>query len=193
MVQQYSGSARFAAPGMGASLMEVSAFMAERLDAQLEKMGTQLEAQRQEYEAKLQHQEATAKAELQQHQAAAKAELQQHQATAKAELQQHQAAAKAELDKIREEMKPPPPPSVSDDQIVALQTRLYGMHNAELLTEDQLDQLEDIVLDYVEAKATSTSASGEVCGAGGVIKLVAVSEAVGDDKAFARQARRRFL
>ena len=171
MVQQYSGSARFAAPGMGASLMEVSAFMAERLDAQLEKMGTQLEAQRQEYEAKLQHQEATAKAEL----------------------QQHQAAAKAELDKIREEMKPPPPPSVSDDQIVALQTRLYGMHNAELLTEDQLDQLEDIVLDYVEAKATSTSASGEVCGAGGVIKLVAVSEAVGDDKAFARQARRRFL
>ena len=145
---------------MGASLMEVSAFMAERLDAQLEKMGTQLEAQRQEYEAKLQHQEA---------------------------------AAKAELDKIREEMKPPPPPSVSDDQIVALQTRLYGMHNAELLTEDQLDQLEDIVLDYVEAKATWTSASGEVCGAGGVIKLVAVSEAVGDDKAFARQARRRFL
>ena len=114
--------------------------------------------------------------------------------------QEMEAKAKADQDELRQEMetmrenmKPAPPPSVSDEQLATLQTRLEALHAAELLSEAELDALEDIVMEYVELKA-SLGASGGVhaLAMSQAIKLVAISEAVATDGVFARQARRRF-
>lgn len=99
-----------------------------------------------------------------------------------------------EMEKMREEMKPAPPPTITSEQIAALQARLEVIHLAKLLSEDELDALEDTLLDYVEAKASSTTTSDEMHSAANKLsKLVAVSEAMTTDGVFARQARRRFL
>ena len=88
-------------------------------------------------------------------------------------------------------MKPARPPSITHGQIATLQTRLEALHAAELLTDAEFDALEDIVMDFVEVKASS----GDVYALAMLqaVKLVAVSEAVATDKVFVRQARRRFV
>ena len=121
----------------------------------------------------------------------AKAEKVEQEAKAKAREDELRQEMHQEMDKLREEMQPP---DVADEQIAALQVRLEAIHAAKLLSDDELDALEDTLMEYVEVKASSTMTSGEMhAAASRLSKLVAVSEAVVTDGVFARQARRRFV
>ena len=107
----------------------------------------------------------------------------------------------AELDmerkqRVKCEEKLTPQPIVSDEQLVALQARLEAVHAAKLLSEDEVGLLEDCVADMIELKATSSVLTREVVdvasGGGRLLRLVALSEGLANDRAFARQARRKF-
>jgi proline dehydrogenase len=111
------------------------------------------------------------------------------------EAKLEKAEMQAQIDRLRERLEPPPPPRISKEQLVALQSRLETLHTAELLTEAELDGFEDTIMDFIEAEASATTAGEHArhAAAGKLSKLVAVSEAVTTDNMFARQARRRFL
>ena len=107
-------------------------------------------------------------------------------------------------EQMREDMKPKP--ALSPQQIDALQTRLEALHVAELLGDEELFALEDIVADFVELEASTMPAMrpitleavhtspGDACApAAKLLKLVALSERLATDAAFARQARRKFV
>ena len=102
---------------------------------------------------------------------------------------------RGEIEKLREALKPQPPPRIRDEQVAALQARLEALHAAELVTEAELDSLEDTVMDYVTVTATA-GAAGDLAlhsAAAKLSQLVAMSAAVATDSVFARQARRRFV
>ena len=105
----------------------------------------------------------------------------------------------AQIEKLREELTPKPPPeAISEQQLGALQSRLDAVHAAELLSEEEMFALEDAVADFLEARAEA-----ELVGArmgvhshpavGKLHKLVALSESLQADGAFARQARRKYV
>jgi hypothetical protein len=110
--------------------------------------------------------------------------------------------AKADLDlKIKElEVRltqAAPAEAISERQLGDLSARLEALHAAGLLTEDELNSLEDLLADYLELKASYGGTvtleivqSNEV--ARGLLKLVGVSEGLAADAAFARQCRRKF-
>ena len=109
----------------------------------------------------------------------------------------HQEMAQ-QIEKIREEMKPSSPPqAISEPQLVALQARLEGLHMAKLLSDDELYVFEDMVADFVEHRSemgiVTLQAIHKNENANKLMKLVAVSESIVADGAFARQARRKFL
>ena len=107
-------------------------------------------------------------------------------------------------EQMREDMKPKP--ALSPSQIDALQTRIEALRVAELLSDEELFVLEDIVADFVELEASTMPAmrpitleavhtsAGDACApAAKLLKLVALSERLATDAAFARQARRKFV
>ena len=118
---------------------------------------------------------------------------------AKAEKDELVQQMDSKMKKLREELKPAPPPEVlSEQRLVALQQRLEALHMAKLLGDDELYSLEDIVADFVEHRQSSMGvvtleaiATNDVVGK--MLKLVALSESIVGDGAFARQARRKFL
>ena len=95
----------------------------------------------------------------------------------------------------------PPQEAVSAEQLAALQARLEAVHQANLLTEEELFALEDLCADYAELKTISVGvmtkemvlASLAPEAAATLYKLVGVSEQIAGDAAFARQARRKFV
>ena len=119
-------------------------------------------------------------------------------------LAQAKADTEASLQKLREELTPRE--VVTDTQVKALQTRLEALHAAQLISDDELFVLEDIVADFVELEASTMPAmrpitleavhtsAGDACApAAKLLKLVALSERLATDAAFARQARRKFV
>jgi hypothetical protein len=87
--------------------------------------------------------------------------------------------------------------TVTDGQLSALQARLEALHVANLLSDDELFSLEDLCADFAELQATAGVVTKElllaVSSAATLQKLVGVSERMASDKAFARQARRKFV
>lgn len=73
-------------------------------------------------------------------------------------------------------------------QIAALQLRVQSLHAAQLLADEELYGLEDIIVDGCEVELADGGA-----GDGRVAKMVALSERVAADGAFARQLRRKFV
>ena len=113
-----------------------------------------------------------------------------------------------EIDKLREEnvqariqaavrAAEKPQDAVSDEQLAALQERLEGLHEAQLLTDDELFVLEDLCADFVELQSTVGSvASRQAMTLGPVAelhKLVVLSEKIPGAAAFARQVKRKFV
>ena len=82
-----------------------------------------------------------------------------------------------------------PQEAVSAEQLATLQARLETIHQAKLLTEEELFTLEDLCADYAELKSTVGTVTKEMTT---LHKLVGVSEQVAGDAAFARQVRRKF-
>jgi hypothetical protein len=114
---------------------------------------------------------------------------------AKEDLHEQKVEMQAQIEQLQAKLEPPSSPCVSDQQIAALQARLEKLHAAELLTEDELDALEDTVMSYVELRALAKTDGDHAmhAAAGKLSQLVAVSEVVLTDGVFARQARRRMI
>ena len=153
--------------GGGASFAEMAAFVEQteaRCEAKLEKL------QRQHSEA-----------------------LRQQHAKLSAAVEKTQAQAQAQV--------------LSGAELSALQTRLERLHQATLLTDEELHAVEDLLADCFELQASApggsiTAAASFYLGVGSggssggmiaaVLRLVAVSEGLSSDAAFARQLRRKF-
>eukprot|EP01043_Picozoa_sp_COSAG02_P023043 COSAG02_NODE_1218_length_13814_cov_250.988844_10_plen_139_part_00 len=90
-----------------------------------------------------------------------------------------------------------PEEAISAAQVDALVARLEGLHAAKLLTDDEFFAIEDLVMDFVEARAAlgvvTTGAVNTVLVVGKVHKLVSVSKAARSDATLARQLRRKFV
>lgn len=175
-------SGGFPVSGTGANLMEVSAFMAERLDAQLERTEAKLNAQRQEYEAKQRDSEAKLDAQRQMNET----QRQKYEAKIR-DLEAKLRDCEARLDTQHQRQE--------DIQLARLQERLDALHQAKLLTDDETFALEDKVVDFIECRSSATVESAEM-GASAestVRKLVSICEGVSKDAMLARQLRRKFL
>ena len=83
---------------------------------------------------------------------------------------------------------------VSEGQLEALQARLDALHQAKLLTDDEVFKLEDCVAEFIECRSSLTVAAAEMSAAAEQVKkLVGLSEGVAKDGMLARQLRRRFV
>eukprot|EP01047_Picozoa_sp_COSAG01_P010825 COSAG01_NODE_467_length_16597_cov_10.933446_9_plen_186_part_00 len=81
---------------------------------------------------------------------------------------------------------------VSEAQLELLQTRLDALHQAKLLSDDEIGALEDCIADYIDCRSSLNPGAAEI----GVVaekvkKMVGLSEGVGKDRMFARQLRRK--
>ena len=97
-------------------------------------------------------------------------------------LQMQLAGANAEISKLREEAFEAREAQLRGQQAVLLQVRLEALHSAQLLTDKELDAVEDIIAD-------SNDASGD----DHVSALLALSAKMPRDRAFARQLVRKFV
>jgi len=90
------------------------------------------------------------------------------------------------LEQLRQQVKPP---TISEEQLGALQSRLDALHEARLLTDEELHAVEDSIGDCIEAMADDMpSTHGAV---NTVAKMLALSQNMRADGAFARQLRRK--
>ena len=69
-------------------------------------------------------------------------------------------------------------------EVVALQTRLEALHNAQLLSDDERDAIEDIIADGSDDVTVGD-------GSDALSDILALSGKMVADRAFARQLRRR--
>ena len=85
---------------------------------------------------------------------------------------------------------------ISESQVLALGSRLEALHAAGLLTDAESNSLEDLVADFIDVRSTFGAATLDVVrsnpAADKTKRLVALSESMPKDAAFARQARRKF-
>ena len=130
-----------------------------------------MEAQRQETKAKLEQQEA--KMELQ------RQEIEVKMGQQREVIEQLQGRAKPQLARD----------TISEEQLGALQLRLEALHEARLLTDEELNSLEDAAVDCIELVPTAFATES---GVDKVIKMILFSEKVANDKTLARQLKRKF-
>ena len=162
----------------GVSLMEVSTFMTEQLKA-VARMEARMDKQALEAKAEMEAQREIA--ERQRHQMEAKLDEQRRQTEQqRLETQQVRDIASAKS-------------CVSEGQLEMLQTRLDALHEAKLLTDDEVGALEDCVADYIDCCSSLNPAAAEIgAAAEKVKKMVGLSEGMGKDGMLARQLRRKF-
>ena len=79
--------------------------------------------------------------------------------------------------------------AISDAQLSALQARLEALHEAKLLSEEELFSLEDLCADHFDLQAKVGVVTKEMTT---LHTLVSLSEGIPKDNAFARQCRRKF-
>ena len=129
--QQVSSSAHAAASGTGASLMEVSAFMTEQLKVQVVEQRAHDNEQHAEMLRLLVEREAKLEAKL---------EAQRKEFETKLEAQRKEAEdQKKENETLRAAARPRLAAEViGEEELLALQTRLQAMHEAKLLTDEEL-------------------------------------------------------
>ena len=72
-----------------------------------------------------------------------------------AKVEQAKQEPRADMDQLREQMTPPEQsPAISDDELAALQARFESLHEAQLLTDEELYASEDLCADFLELQAT---------------------------------------
>jgi septal ring factor EnvC (AmiA/AmiB activator) len=95
-----------------------------------------------------------------------------------------------EIEQLREQAKPElARDTISEQQLQALQARLEALHEARLLTEEELDSLEDTIVDCIEVLPTAFATGNAAVEK--VLKMVLVSEKVASDRTLARQLKRK--
>ena len=179
----------------GVSLMEVSTFMTEQLKA-VARMEARMDKQALEAKAEMEAQRVASKAEME----AQQLETRKQASEAKAEME----AQRLENDKLRTEAAETRVETVvreiasakscvSEGQLEMLQTRLDALHEAKLLSDDEVGALEDCVADYIDCCSSLNPAAAEIgAAAEKVKKMVGLSEGMGKDRMLARQLRRKF-
>ena len=117
------------------------------------------------------------------------------QAKAEKEKSELRAEMEAKIEQQREERKTMDAKTcVSEIQLQALQERFDALHQAKLLTDTEVAQLEDQVADFIECRSSPTVTLVEISTvAEGIRKLVGVCEGMSKDGTLARQLRRKFL
>jgi transposase len=155
----------------GVSLMEVSTFMTEQLKA-VARM-----------EARMDKQAAEAKAEMD--------EQRRHMEQQRRDTDQQTEQQRQEVQQLREIASAKG--CVSEGQLEMLQTRLDALHQAKLLTDDEIGALEDCVADYIGFRSSLNPTVTEIGVVAEKVKqMVGLSEGIGKDGMLARQLRRKF-
>ena len=83
--------------------------------------------------------------------------------------------------------------AISGERRAGLQARLEAMRAAKLLTDQELWALEDICGDYLELGPVTVEMAASNDAASKCVRLVRISEGMSADRAFARQACRKFV
>ena len=115
---------------------------------------------------------------------------------AKLEAQRREMEAKeAKLEAQRREIERLCKPQMARDviteaQLEAVQSRLEALHEARLLTDEELESLEDTVVDCIEVLPAALATER---GVEKVMKMILIVEKVANDKTLARQLRRKFV
>jgi hypothetical protein len=115
-------------------------------------------------------------------------------AQSNAEREQLAARIEAKDAKIEVLVSQLTPPTISSEQLSALQVRLEGLHAAQLLSDDELHALEDLIADFIELRTSRELVSGR--GYATMLKLaklIGLGEGLPADCSFARQARRKYV
>jgi Spy/CpxP family protein refolding chaperone len=103
--------------------------------------------------------------------------------------QQQRQEYEREIEQLKE--RPKPAAEVIDErQLAALQTRLQSLHEAKLLTDEELFALEDLIVDCIEVMPTASVFTPTV---EKVARMLLVASKVGGDGMLARQLRRKFM
>ena len=96
-----------------------------------------------------------------------------------------------EMEKRLQEAKPQPASeAITEGQLEALQARLQSLHEAKLLSEDDLGRLEDTIADCIEVLPTADVLERSV---ERTVRMSQLSEKMAVDASLARQLRRKFL
>jgi vacuolar-type H+-ATPase subunit I/STV1 len=144
-----------------------------RSDCQRHDMETKLDQQRHDMETKLDEQ---------------RRETQQVRHEMETERdEQRQETCKQQVREVASAMS-----CVSEAQMELLQTRLDALHQAKLLSDDEIGALEDCIADYIDCRSSLNPAAAEIgVAAEKVKKMVGLSEGMGKDGMLARQLRRK--
>jgi|EP01046_Picozoa_sp_COSAG06_P039347 chromosome segregation ATPase len=184
----------------GVSLMEVSTFMTEqlkavaRMEARMDKQASEAKAEMEAQRLETRRQASEAKAEME----AQRLESLKQAAEAKAEMEVKLDEQRRQIEQQRQEAQQvreiaSAKSCVSEGQLEMLQTRLDALHEAKLLTDDEVGALEDCVADYIDCCSSLNPAAAEIgAAAEKVKKMVGLSEGMGKDGMLARQLRRKF-
>jgi hypothetical protein len=96
-----------------------------------------------------------------------------------------------EMEKRLQEAKPQPASeAITEGQLEALQARLQSLHEAKLLSEDDLGRLEDTIADCIEVLPTADAHERSV---ERTVRMSQLSEKMAVDASLARQLRRKFV
>ena len=155
------------------------------------------ESQRQEWEAKLDAfiREERALRESQRQEWEAKLEAQQKESEAKLEAQRQAYETKLEAQRQETERQDAKMKMcVSNAQLEGLQERFDALHQAKLLTDDEVLVLENKIADFIDRRSSAMVAPADIgVVAESVKKLVGMCEGVSRDGMLARQLRQRYL
>ena len=102
---------------------------------------------------------------------------------AKAERQNLEAQLESQKQELLEQRQTDAVLQLRDQQLALLQARLEAMHASRLLSDEELYRVEDVIADSDVAEPESDQ----------LPQLVALSQKMKSDAAFARQVRRKFV
>jgi chromosome segregation ATPase len=164
--------------------------MEQKIEQLQEKMETTVERQRVEHREDMELQRETA--ETQRQEAEAKLEEQRRQTEQqRQELETKAERLRQEMEKRLHDTKPQrATEAITEGQLEALQARLQGLHEAKLLSEDDLCCLEDTIADCIEVLLTADVQERSV---DRTVRMSQLSEKMAADAWLARQLRRKFV
>ena len=101
-------------------------------------------------------------------------------------MEKQRAEMQALLDHERSEKERERQQNMKRAQITALQWRVQALHATQLLTDEELYRIEDVIADGCEVDDSGDGGDGRVA------QMLALSERMTAEGAFARQLRRKF-
>jgi hypothetical protein len=120
----------------------------------------------------------------------AKTEKAEQEAKFEARLEAQRTEMQTQIEQLQQQTKPQMArDAIADEQLEGLQARLETLHEARLLTDSELEILEDAVVDCIEVLPTAFATERVV---EKVMKMILITEKVANDKTLARQLRRKF-